>query len=125
MTFAEAARWVTDTAAAIIAGPDATAAATYGITPARLQAATDQIDNYATLVTAPQQDLASRKAITLALRAEFSQVEARFQFLDKLILQFDNTPAGHSLIAAYNAARNIRDLGSTPTPPSPPPPPPT
>jgi GDPmannose 4,6-dehydratase len=55
--------------------------------------------------------------VTLTLRGEFRQVEARFVLLDKLIQQYNTTPAGPAAIAAYQASRNIRDLGKRPAPP--------
>jgi hypothetical protein len=45
------------------------------------------------------------------LRARFNAVEAMFDQLDRLILRFGGTPEGGALIAAYQAARIIRDYG--------------
>jgi hypothetical protein len=44
--------------------------------------------------------------------------------LDNLILQFGGSDAGRKLIAAYQAARIVRDLGAGPSPKQPPTPPP-
>jgi hypothetical protein len=49
-------------------------------------------------------------------------VEAKFASLDCLVLQFKTTEAGRALIAAYQAARVVRDAGAGPSPgPTPPP----
>ncbi len=54
------------------------------------------------------------------MRAKFNAVEAKFDSLDNLILQFNGTAAGRALVAAYQAARIVRDLGVGPKPPKPP-----
>ena len=61
--------------------------------------------------------IAQRKALTLGLRAEFNKVEAKYESLDNLILAFNTTPAGRDLIAAYKAARIVRDAGHGPKKP--------
>ncbi len=43
--------------------------------------------------------------------AKFDAVEAEFASMDNLILQFGQSPEGRDLIAAYQAARVVRDLG--------------
>jgi len=56
----------------------------------------------------------------------FNAVEEKFIALDDLILQFANgAVAGRALVAAYQAARVVRDLGSGPGPTPPTPPAPT
>ena len=97
----------------------------YGINAAAVAALTGEIDDYAVVITAPQQSIAERKARTAQLRSRFNAVEARFVALDWLIIQFGATPAGRDLTAAYQASRVIRDLGhghATPPTPSPAPP---
>ncbi len=122
------ARQTRDLAQSVLGGPQAADAATYGVSAAVTTALTTAIDNYADIMTAPQQGIAERKGLTSQLRDRFNAVEALFAGLDHLILQFHTTPAGPSLIAAYQNSRIIRDLGHgaaaaepTPTPPSPPP----
>jgi hypothetical protein len=98
------------------------AAAKYGTTDQWLQTATKEVAEFAALLPAPQQQIAGRKAITDILRDEFRQVESRFVFLDKLIVQFQLTDPGRALIGAYFASRNIIDRGKGPSaPPSTPP----
>jgi cellobiose-specific phosphotransferase system component IIB len=114
--FVEAALWVADTAAAIINGPAAAEAAKYGVTAAALQSAQKEVADFDAILTAPQQDIAARHSITQILRGEFRKVEAHFVSLDKLIPQYQSTPAGRATIAAYQASRNIIDRGKGPKP---------
>jgi len=88
----------------------------YGITAAAVQELTDESDDYAAVLTAPQQSIAGRKSLTEQLRPRFKEVEAKFVSLDCLILQFNTTEAGRALIAAYQAARVVRDAGARPSP---------
>jgi hypothetical protein len=125
-TLLEATRLTRDLAQAVVSGPQAAAAADYGITPAAVTALSGEIDDYAAVITAPQQSIAQHKALTQQARARFNAVEAIFISLDSLILQFASTPAGRALIAAHQASRVVRDLGPGPSPtPTPPPPPPS
>lgn len=119
------ARIARDLAQTVVSGPAAATAVTYGITAAAVTALTDEIDDYAAVITAPQQSIAVRKALTAQLRDRYNAVEAHFEALDGLIPQFNTTEAGRQLIAAYQASRVIRDLGTGPAPtPTPPPIPP-
>ncbi len=88
-------------------------AAEYGITEEELAAFLAEIDDYASVVSAPQQSIAQRKALTTELSNQFSDVTRQFELLDKLILQFGRrSGTGRDLVAAYQASRVIRDLGS-------------
>ena len=117
----ETARLVRDKAQAIVAGPDAAAAVTYGITAAEVTSLTNESDDFANVIVAPQVKIAGKKSLTEQLRARFNAVERQFEKLDKLILQFGATAAGRALILAYQAARTIIDRGAGPgpTPPGP------
>ena len=101
--------------AAAAGGPD------YGITSTLASLLDGEIGEYEIVITKPQTSIAQRKALTLGLRAEFKKVEAKFESIDDLILAYNTTEAGRSLIAAYKAARIIRDAGHGPTPPPVPP----
>lgn len=101
-----------DLAQGVVGGPDAATAADYGITQAEVDALTSETDDFETLISAPQQSIAGRKALTGQYRARFNEVEAKFESLDRLILRFNKTEAGRALIAAYQASRVVRDLGS-------------
>lgn len=119
----EKARTVRDLANSVVTGPSATAAADYSLNAAAVTALSDEIDDYAAVITAPQQTIAERKALTLQLRERFATVETKFVALDSLILRYNTTPAGRALIDAFQQCRTIRDLGHGPSaPPSPPPP---
>jgi hypothetical protein len=121
----EKARQTRDLAQSMVSGPQAATAATYGVTAAAVTSLTKEIDDFAAVITAPQQSIAERKGLTSQLRDRFNAVEAQFAVVDHLILQFGTTAAGRALIAAYQASRTISDLGHgpatkpTPTPPYP------
>ncbi len=108
-------RNVRDLAQAILDDDDpqtVTAAAEYGITALVVQAADKEIEEFAVVLNAPSSSISQRAALTIQLRARFNEVEAKFVSLDNLILGFNNTPEGRALIAAYEASRIVRDLGS-------------
>lgn len=117
----EKARLTRDVAQSVLSGPQAPAA-TYGLATAVVTSLTKEIDDYAAVITAPQQNIAERKALTSQLRDRFNAVEAQFATLDHLILQFNTTPAGQTQIATYQVSRTIRDHGhraaTTPTAPT-------
>jgi hypothetical protein len=96
-------------------------AAECGITPAAIAACTKEADDFHAIITAPQQAIAGRKALTSLLRDRFNAVESIFERMDALVDQFPDKV----FVAAYKAARTIRDLGhgaggDASQPPSPP-----
>jgi hypothetical protein len=103
----------------VTSGAQATQAADYGLTAAKVTALGKEIEDYAKYINAPQASIADRKALTAQLRKQFNAVEQKFASLDDLILNFNGTPAGHALVAAYQAARIVRDLGGSPAKPEP------
>jgi hypothetical protein len=116
------AREVIRIATSLLAGPHAAAAAECGITGAGIAACQAEVDDFAAVISAPQQAIAGRKALTGLLRDRFNAVEAVFARMDALAEQFTDTV----FVAGYRAARVVRDLGhgpgSSPPPPAPPPP---
>ncbi len=115
----EKARLVHQLGEGVTTGPNAEAAAAYGITPEALANLKKETDDYDTVITAPQQAIAERKARTRQLRERFNAVESQFQVLDRLIELFRATPEGRDMIAAWQASRVIRDLGHGPASPPP------
>lgn len=113
----EKARLAHQLGAAVAGGPDAATAAAYGITPEALASLKQETDDYEAVISAPQQAIAERKARTRQLRQRFNAVEDQFEVLDRLIELFRGTPAGRDMIAAWQAARVIRDLGHGPSSP--------
>ena len=88
-------------------------AAEYGITDESLATFAAEIDDYENVLSAPQQSIAQRKALTAELSDRFSEVTGQFELLDKLILHFSRRDTtGRDLVAAYQASRVVRDLGS-------------
>lgn len=114
---------VIDHATAVTTGASAAAALKYGITPAAVQMLTNERKDYDEIVNAPGSAQSVRKALTKGFRPAFALVEKKFSELDALILQFGTTPAGKSLIAAWNDARVQKgNNGPTPGPIKPTPP---
>jgi hypothetical protein len=96
-------------------------AAECGITAAAITACTKEADDFFAIITAPQQAIAGRKALTTLLRDRFNAVEAIFARMDALVDQFPDKV----FVAGYKAARIIRDQGHGPSapdtlPPAPP-----
>ncbi len=120
----EKARLARGLAQGLTAGTAAATAAEYGIDAAAVSALGKEIDDYASVITAPQQAIGGRSALTRQSRQRFNTVEGKFGVLDDLVLQFGKTVAGRALIAAYRAARIVRDAGRGPQPTPPPPTPP-
>ena len=125
----EKGRLVRDLGQGVVGGAKAAQAAEYGITAASVGSVDKEVEEYGKVVSAPQASIADRKSLTGQMRTKFNAVEAKFVALDDLILQFNATAAGRALIAAYQVARIVRDLGvgpkPQPQPPAPPPPGPT
>ena len=107
----EKARLVHQLGEGVTTGPDAETAGAYGITTEALEKLKKETADYDTVITAPQQAIAERKARTGQLRQRFNAVESQFQVLDRLIELFRATPEGRDMIAAWQASRVIRDLG--------------
>jgi len=115
------AREVIRIAGVLLAGADADKATECGIIAATVAACKKGADDYQAVISLPQQAIAGRKATTGQMRDRFNTVEAIFVSLDGLVEQFTDK----TFVAAYHAARTIRDLGhgpgAEPTPPAPPP----
>ena len=118
---------VIDRATTLSTGATAVEAAKYGITPAAVLSVTKERADYDGIVNAPGVAIAVRKALTTGFRPAFKLTEKKFVDIGKLLRQFRTTEPGKALIAAWFAARVIKDTGhaggGTPTPPTPPPPP--
>jgi hypothetical protein len=104
---------VIDRATALSSGATAVDAAKYGITPAAVLSMTKERTDYDNIVNAPGVTIAVRKALTTGFRPAFKLTEKKFAEVDKLIRQFRTTAAGRTMIAAWNAARIIKDAGHT------------
>lgn len=104
---------VIDRATALSTGAAAVDAAKYGITPAAVLSVTKERTDYDGIVNAPGVTIAVRKALTSGFRPAFKLTEKKFAEVDKLIRQFRTTAAGRTMIAAWNAARIIKDAGHT------------
>jgi hypothetical protein len=103
----------------VTSGASATQVADYGLTAAKVTALGKEIADFRQIINAPQASIADRKALTTQMRTKFNAVEQKFAALDDLILNFNGTAAGRALVAAYQAARVVRDLGGSPSTPAP------
>jgi hypothetical protein len=103
----------------VTGGAQAVQAAAYGLTVAKVAALASEIADFAEFINAPQSSIADRKALTMQLRVKFNAVEEKFAALDDLILNFNTTAPAHALVAAYQAARVVRDIGGSPSAPTP------
>ena len=111
----EKARLVLRLSQEVVAGHDAEQAAEYGISAETLGSYEKAVEEYHRLVTASDQSIAGRKALTAELPRRFNEVADQFEVLDQLILQFGVTAEGRDLVSAYQAARVIRDRGRRPS----------
>lgn len=102
---------VIDRATSLTSGATAADAAKYGITPAAVQSVTKERTDYDGIVNAPGVTIAVRKALTTGFRPAFKLTEKKYAEVDKLLRQFGKTVAGRNMVAAWNAARVIKDAG--------------
>lgn len=108
----------------VMSGPPE--AGDYGLTSEAVNALKKEAADYEAVLNSPQAAISQRKSLTMQMRNRFNAVEAKFAELDDMVLRFNTTAAGQAMIAAYQAARVVRDLGhgpgeeDPPTPPTPP-----
>jgi hypothetical protein len=108
---------VIDAASALAGSADAVVVAEaekYGITPAAVASLTKERGDYDAIVNAPGVAISVRKALTRGFRPAFALVDKKFVEIEKLMPQFGTTDAGKAMIAAWKAARRIKDLGHGP-----------
>ncbi len=91
---------------------NAPALAEYGLSPADLIDLEKELTDYAAVIKAPSGGIATRKALTAALRPDFREVSVTLKSMDRLILRFRRTPEGAAFAENWKAARTIRNLGS-------------
>ncbi|MFM2167729.1 MAG: hypothetical protein RIS79_2100 [Verrucomicrobiota bacterium] len=110
-TLLQTARALEVKAAALAATP---AGADYGITAARVAELKREADDYAALITAPDDAIGGKAAMTKQVRPAFAAFEDKLQVIDDLILTLRSTEAGSLLVAKYEQARTINDRGRRP-----------
>lgn len=95
----------------------------YGLEPADLNALSSEIGDYRNVIASPSGGIATRKALTAALRPSFREVSVILKSMDRLALRFRSTPAGKAFADNWKTARVVRDLGANnpdePVPPTP------
>lgn len=96
--------------------------AQYGITEQDHTDLTTEIADYAGVIASPSGGIATRKALTAALRPAFREVSATLKAMDRLVLRFRNSAPGTAFADNWKTARVIRNLGANspePVPPTP------
>lgn len=112
---------IRDIATACLAEPNA---ANRGITAPRITALNSAIGTFSGFLNAPRAAIATRATLIREVETRIAGLVTQVELLDDLVVQFDATPEGRALIAAWKQARIIMDLGHGPeTPPAPPTPP--
>ncbi len=99
---------------------DAPGLTEYGISPADLVLYTKELTDYEKVIQNPSGAIATRKALTAALRPDFREVLNILLSMDRLVLRFRTTPEGKAFAANWKTARTVRDLGSNNPDPEPP-----
>ena len=101
-----------------------------GITAARVAEIGAAIAAFTNLMSAPRGQIVNRAVMIREIETRIAALIERLQDLDDLVLQYGETPAGRTFIAAWKQARIIVDAGHgpseeepAPTPPAPPAPP--
>lgn len=107
----QTARALEAKAAALAATP---AGADYGITAARVAEVKKEADDYAALITAPDDAIGGKAAVTKQVRPAFAAFEDKLQEIDDLILVMRGTAAGALFVSKYEQARTINDRGRRP-----------
>ena len=94
----------------------------YGLDASDAALLAKETEDYEKLVATPAAAISGRKALTQALRPAFREVSELLTKMDRLVLRFRKTEPGARFVAAWKAARIIRDLGEAapaePTPPT-------
>lgn len=104
---------------ALLAHPDDLL--TYGLEPADLTRLGTELGEYGNVIESPSAGIATRKALTAALRPAFREVSLILKSMDRLVLRFRTTPEGIAFADNWKTARVVRDLGTNnPEPPAPP-----
>lgn len=103
----------------VTGGTLATTAADYGLTVAKVTALSKGVADFRQIINAPQSSIADRKVLTTQMRAKFKAVAQKFAAMDDLIPNVNSTATGQALVAAYQAARVVRDFGGSPGTPTP------
>lgn len=117
-TLLSTARTVIGLAIELANGANSSAATECGVTLTAAATCTKEADDFHLIISAPQQAIAGKKALTGLLRDRFNTVEEIFVSMDGLVEQFTDKV----FVAGYHAARTVRDLGHGPGAPVPPPP---
>ena len=100
----EKSRQTRDLAQSVVSGPQATTAATYGVTPAAVTGLTKEMDDYSAVITAPQSPH----------RPTVRPLQRRRRPIRDPRSPHPAIQHHRPLIAAYQASRTIRDLGHRP-----------
>jgi hypothetical protein len=93
----------------------------YGITETDHTNLVKELTDYAAVIESPSGGIATRKALTAALRPSFREVSVILKSMDRLVLRFRSTVPGKAFADNWFTARVVRNLGANnPEPPAPP-----
>jgi hypothetical protein len=92
----------------------------YGIAEADYTAYSKELADYQAVIESPSGGIATRKALTAALRPDFREVSVILKSMDRLVLRFRTGDPGKALAANWITARVVRDLGANNPVPGPP-----
>lgn len=95
----------------------------YGLENADLTHLSGELSDYRAVIASPSSGIATRKALTAALRPSFREVSVILKAMDRLALRFRSTAAGKAFADNWKTARVVRDIGANnpdePEPPTP------
>jgi len=95
----------------LAAGPEAAAAAAFGIEPGLLQSLATAAEDFDRLFSAPTSAIGERSVLTASLPVQSRETRLAFRKAWDLLPQFETTPAGAAFAAACRAASRIVDRG--------------
>lgn len=100
---------------------DAAALLEYDLDPADATLLAKELADYEAIISDPSAAISRRRSLTLTLRPKFRAVSELLTKMDRHVLRLRRTEAGAAFTAVWDAARIVRDLGSsasaTPSPP--------
>jgi hypothetical protein len=111
LALVQRARLLIDQITALAAGPEAAAAAEYGLHGDQLDPLAAAAGAFDQVLVAPRAAIADRACLTADLPRLSRLTKARFAEVEALLPQFAKTPAGVEFVTAYRKSRQVIDRG--------------
>lgn len=92
---------------------DAAAMVDYGLDAADATLLAKELADYEAIIADPSAAISRRRSLTLTLRPKFRAVSELLAKMDRSVLRFRRTADGAAFAAVWDAARIVRDLGSS------------